>query len=181
MCGAFRREKKAGSLRAKQKQESVQKQSEELEQVEKAKARLGDAEKAFEAWKKKKQESILEDEQLRSCVEPLHDKAWCPARSITHGYPSSEKASKNSRQSQSSRAHHSLHSSLSQSSKASQSHDSSLSQSNQSATSSPSRPHRADSSPMQSASNRSTAKKKSIQVCCQTIEYWCTCRDDVRD
>ena len=141
--------------------------------TEKAKARLSDAEKAFEAWKKKKEESVLEEEQQRSYAEPLHDRAWCPARSITHSYPSSEKAARNSRQSLSRKPSRSHDSSLSGSSKLSN-----LSQSRQSTTPSPSKPHGATDSPEQPATNHGTAKKKSIQVCCQTLEYWCTCKDD---
>ena len=187
----LRAEKKTESLKAQHKQEMAQRLLQEVEQAEKAKARISDAHITFEAWKKNKERSALEFEQLGPDAEPLHERAWCPARSITHSYPSAEKVSKNSSQSQSGKASHSPIASPSQSSKASRSRHSSHSESNQSTTSSLSRPPRTVSSPMQSSrppravsspmQSSSTARKKTIQVCCQTLEYWCTCKDDIND
>lgn len=152
MCVVPRRtEKKAETLRAKQQAEMEEKHQQEVDHAEQAKVRSCNAQNAFEAWKKKKEESALEAEQLHSSAEPLHERAWCPARSITHSYPSSEKTSKKV---QSSRP--SPHS-PSQTSRVSQSHNSSHSQSNQSTTSSPSRSLRAASSPAQSPKNHSIA------------------------
>eukprot|EP00731_Ephydatia_muelleri_P016588 Em0009g1012a len=160
-------EKKTESLRAQQKQEKWNRGfCKRPNRLIRLKPGFLIAQAAFEAWKKKKEESVLEVERLGPDAGPLHERAWCPARSITHSYPSAEKASKNSRQSQSGKVSHSP---SAQSSRGSRSCNSSHSESNQSSTSSFSRPPRAVSSPMPSSSNRGTARKKTIQVCCQTL------------
>ena len=132
----------------------------ELVKREKAVERKQESKKAFEAWKSERDKKIKSTGSLYTYTEnpraKIHQQAWCPARSIKYDYlKTNEIKRKHSRTSGSVGSFYSASSTSSYS----------LASDTTSASVGNSRPV------------SSEGKLKTIQVCCQTLEYWCTCDD----
>ncbi len=169
-------------FRSKRKEEviksEVQKQREHKQKLRQAKAeqeelKRNDAKKAFEAWKGNKDETLTSTKTLYTYKEDgkrkVHEKAWCPARSMQYAYPKAKSKSKAVKERTSSR---------SESVEASYSSASFESTDGESEAGSFIDDEEIASTP-RVMGHSSKGVRRTIQVCCQTLEYWCTCDHDV--
>ena len=173
-------------FRSKRKEEvlksEVEKQREHKRKLQQAKAeqkelKKEDAKRAFESWKGRKDEKLTSTKTLYKYKEDgkrktVHEKAWCPARSMRYAYPKANvnnvkpsKAKKPMGERTSSRLE-SLEASYSsasfESTDGESEGDSFIDDENSAST----------------PAGSSKGVRRTIQVCCQTLEYWCTCDHD---
>lgn len=162
------------------------KKIEALKKAQEAEKKI-EAEKSLKAWESKKEEKIksLGLFTYTQKQEAIHATSWCPARTL-HKYKVNPHRSKPPRQGsrEKDNSHSSKHShssdgmndtySLSFESEASVSHHSSdgndgnnLSDSFGSSS--------LTSSSVSRTESLTKGTHKTIQVCCQTLHYWCTC------
>ncbi len=165
-----RKQKKDGHLKEHRKKQHKEKQTLEGKARHKKTERLDDSKKAFHAWKSKKDDVLQTTKTLYTYKKQpkIHTQAWCPARSTRHDYPKDPAAVKKKK---TSKPNSTVSESPSVKSYESESFESALSSSENSFTDNESE-HSVDVAPLCSI----TGKKQTIQVCCQTLEYWCTCQ-----
>lgn len=132
--------------------------------------RQTEAKKSFEAWKSKKDEKIRTTKMLYTYnqKQSVSDTPWCPARGIQYSYPKSKETSqtrhktkaetKDTSDSGASVESYSMSSFESEVEADSEGSNTSLVMESVSRTASPSK-----------------GTRKTVQVCCQTLQYWCTC------
>ena len=157
---ACRSERKGEIMKAERKKEKQQTSAMEHVEQEKAAERQQESRRTFEAWKSKKDERIRSTGTLYTYKEDSkamrHQKPWCPARGVKYDYPklkSNEmKPAKKTSRTGSAKSFYS-----------------------ESSTSLHSLVSDTASSAGNSRPVTSEGKLKTIQVCCQTLEYWCTC------
>ena len=167
-------------FRSKRKEEVIknelQKQREHKQTLQRAKAeqeelKRDDARKAFEAWKGNKDEKLTATKTLYTYREggkrKVHEKAWCPARSMKYAYPMKAKvgsvkpkATKERTNSRSESVEASYSSASFESTDGESEADSFIADE--------------DTAPG-GMEHSSKGVRRTIQVCCQTLEYWCTC------
>ena len=137
-----------------------------------------DAKRAFEAWKGHKDEKLKSTKILYTYREDVkrkvHEKAWCPARSMKYAYP---KAKTSDVKSKVKKSMNERTSSRSESVEASYTSASFESTDGESETDSFIDDEKSTSSPG-GMGHSSKGVRRTIQVCCQTLEYWCTCDHD---
>ena len=145
---------------AERKKEKQQTSAMEHVKQEKAAERQQESRRTFEAWKSKKDERIRSTGTLYTYKEDSkamrHQKPWCPARGVKYDYPKLKgnemKPAKKTSRTGSAKSFYS-----------------------ESSTSLHSLVSDTASSAGNSRPVTSEGKLKTIQVCCQTLEYWCTC------
>ena len=163
-----RKQKKDGHLKEHRKKQHKEKQILEGKSRQQKTERLDDSKKAFEAWRSKK-DDVLQTTKTQYTYKKrpkIHTRAWCPARGMKHAYPKDPAAVKK----KTSRASSTLSESPSVKSYESESFESTSTSENSFIDSESEQS--VDVAPMCSI----TGKRKTIQVCCQTLEYWCTCQ-----
>ncbi len=154
--------------------------SQKLEQlqVEKAAEKERESKSAYEAWKDIKDEQLRTTKSMFTYNTPRgkvnHERSWCPARNIKYSYhPEKEgKTPKEKRTKKGGSDEASDYSSMMESYSTT---------SFESAGTRSSSGSQGDSSVGESISQSASPEKgrhKTIQVCCQTLEYWCTCKDN---
>ena len=132
--------------------------------------RKDEAKRAFEAWRSHKDEKLGTTKTLYTYKEDgkkkVHERAWCPARSIKHTYPKArltdgkvKKQAPNQKTAKSTSLEASYSSASFESTDVDSETDSSI----------------VDEVHSVCNGMSSHSLRKSIQVCCQTFEYWCTC------
>ena len=152
-----------------------QKQKEHKQQLNQTKTeqeqlRREEAKRAFEAWKGQKDDLLNKTKILYTYKEDgkrrVHERAWCPARSIKHTYPKAKLTdtkvkSVDRRTTRSTSLEASYSSASFESTDVGSETDSSI----------------VDEDSVSSGTGDQSSKgvKKTILVCCQTLEYWCTC------
>ena len=100
----------------------------------------------------------------------MHEKAWCPARSMQYAYPKSKvgnvkpKAMKERTSSRSESVEASYSSVSFESTYGESEADSFIAD---------------EDTAVGGMGHSSKGVRRTIQVCCQTLEYWCTCDHDV--
>jgi len=158
----FRIQRKDEVIKEGRKKERQQMRDMELVKQEKAIERKQESKRAFEAWKSKTDKRIKSTGTLytytKNSQAKAHQKAWCPARSIKYDYLKTSEIKPKKTGSYRSGSADSLYTASSASSY-------SLASDTVSSLIGNSRPV------------SSEGKLKTIQVCCQTLEYWCTCDD----
>lgn len=136
----------------------------------KSEARLQQQEKSKEVvvtWTKTKEDSIRRNKGLYTYNRPraVNSGAWCPARSVKYRYPSTAAGNETAQQRAAMGSRQSLYSSSTGS-------VCSVGRDSVSVGTSPvGSGHSEAASP--EVQRRGTLK--TIQLCCQTLEYWCTC------
>lgn len=151
------------------------KQKEHKQQLSKTKTeqeqlRREEAKRAFEAWKGHKDEKLNATKTLYTYKEDgkrrVHERAWCPARSIKHTYPRAKLTDAKVKKVD----HRTTRSTSLEASYSSASFDSTDVESETDSSI-------VDKDDVSSGTGdqRSKGVRKTIQVCCQTLEYWCTC------
>ena len=156
---ACRSERKDEIIKAGRKKARQQMSVMEHAKQEKAAERQQESRRTFEAWKSEKDEKIRSTGTLYTYKEDSkakrHQKAWCPARSMKYDYPKLKSNEiKPASRTGSAKSFYS-----------------------ESSTSVCSLVSDTASSAGNSRPGTSEGKLKTIQVCCQTLEYWCTCDD----
>ena len=147
-CRSQRKDELTNGARRQQKQ---QKSEVELRKHEEMLDRKQESSKAYVAWKNKKEDIVKGDVRLKDDSKArLHPTAWCPARSMQYNYPGSNVRVKTIR---------SVSAGSVRSYSTASVRSDTLSSVEESRTESP------------------RGKLKTIHVCCQTLEYWCTCDD----
>ena len=132
----------------------------EHETAQQKQERQAQSKTAFDTWKSLKDDKIRSQQALYTYHRPSsvqQSRGWCPARSIKYDYPH-EKVTKAARPSGSREGK--TNSWLSASTASFESDESSLESSSCAASEQPPK-----------------GVHRTIQVCCQTLEYWCTCDD----
>lgn len=133
-------------------------------QNEQVTERQKEAKKSFEAWKSTKDERIKNSGLFTyKNQESFHEAPWCPARGIKHNYPKTKQEDKSNvpvKKVDDEDSYSSFFESEPDMESFGESSESSLMDS-VSKTASP-----------------AAGRHKTIQVCCQTLQYWCTCQDD---
>ncbi len=159
-------QKKSEVIKEDQRKRKQQGEELLLKKQEEALKHRQESRTAFEAWKARKDDKIRQQKRLYTYDEDrkskVHTRAWCPARSMKHSYPSAGTQGTTGR----SFSRGSLRSSGTTSARSEVSSAMSTSTYGSRIVS----PEGRDRS--------SASKLKTIQVCCQTLEYLCTCDDD---
>ena len=157
-----------------------------------SKTKEQESHEAFEAWKKRKDERIRSTKQLYTYnLEKPKRGIWCPARSVKYAYPSDPRKSSpdKSRSLSHSPRHSTSHGSRARSRDASVSDSYSAFSSEEEEEEeeeeegSHTGTHSGASSPHLHLTHDDDrtgkeGKLKTVRLCCQTLEYWCTCSDD---
>lgn len=158
-------------VRMEKRKQKEHKQQLNQTKNEQEKLRREEAKIAFEAWKGRKDDLLNTTKTLYTYKEDskrrVHERAWCPARSIKHTYPKTKltdaaKVKKVDRRTIRSTSLEASYSSASfESTDVGSETDSSI----------------VDEDSVCSGTGDQSSKgvRKTIQVCCQTLEYWCTC------
>lgn len=144
----------------------------ELTEREKVAERQRESEILVETWKIQKEEKFQKTKTLYTYnqreQQAVHEQAWRPARSVKYTYPKTKadrKAKPHTKASAEDDSYSlSFESEATDSEVSSQCSDSELEGSVSPVMESVSR-----------AGSPSKGVRKSIQVCCQTLHYWCTC------
>ena len=122
-------------------------------------------------WKGRKDDLLNATKTLYTYKEDgkrrVHERAWCPARSMKHSYPKDKltdaKVKKVDHRTTKSKSLEASYSSPSfESTDVGSESESSI-------------VDRDSVSSSRTGDQSSKGKRKTIQVCCQTLEYWCTC------
>ena len=157
----------------KQKQRETRRQKQQTKEGEQQ--RKEESKKAFEAWKHIKDEKLSSTKTLYTYPDDakrkVHEQAWCPARSVKYTYPEHKMTDKKLKQKGTG-----LDASYSTASFASSDSDTSGSESDSFIED---KDRGSIVSGEVDGSARSKGVRKTVQVCCQTLEYWCTCDHDV--
>ena len=132
----------------------------------------------YEAWKGKKDEKLSNSKTLytyrEDCKRKVHEKAWCPARSMQYTYPKAKGSDTLKPKNKN------IVNERSRTSSRSESVDTSYSSASFESTDGDSE----GDSFIADEESASTGRmghagckgvRRTIQVCCQTLEYWCTC------
>ena len=171
----YRSEKKDKDRSKVVKQRSSEVKQNELLQAENRETRMKEAASAYQAWKAEKDKKIKSIGSLYTYNanprQPPKNK-WCPARSMKYSYSFSASKETDKRRSRppSSR---SARSRKSQSDTQSvKSYNSSFESDHENSVGNVSREDRAESS---DEKRQQTGTLKRVQVCCQTVEFLCTC------
>lgn len=134
-------------------------------QKEQTTERKKEAKKSFEAWKSTKDVKIKNSGLFTYKKQPsFHEAPWCPARGIKHSYPKTKQEDKPKVQVE--KVDEDSYSSFFESGpdvdmeSFSESSGSSLMDS------------------VSKTASTAAGRHKTIQVCCQTLQYWCTCQDE---
>ena len=163
--------------------EKAKKKKEEAKQIENSKkqkvlARRESSLESFTAWKSRKDEKIQSNKTLYTYknTSKIHEKSWCPARSMQYSYPADPRKGRR-RHRHTSTASSTASSAISSGKNCSSDMaDSYSTASFESEASSSSGESDTDSSVLMGGISRSkTGRQKTIQVCCQTLQYWCVC------
>ena len=144
--------KKSDALKEHHQKERIVKKKKEQAEREAVIEKEASAKKAFKAWKSRKEENLsLSSSSLNSSSSSLSIRpAWCPARSIKYNDSAQTKEART------------------------MSHKHRQAQSQQRAASStPTFQHNA--SRVKVTEDGTVLKQKTIHVCCQTLQYWCSC------
>ena len=162
----FREQRKTESIRERRQREKKEREAEEAEKRQAKLQQKKEAHEKFDAWKNEKDASIKRRGSLYTYTSAAtrNPTPWCPVRSIKYKHPkpdvggetAQKKATLSSRQSLRSASVNSVYSCDFPSAASSVSGEGSV-------AASPTPPHR--------------GTLKTIQLCCQTVEYWCTCDD----
>ena len=160
-----RSRRKSGIVKDQRRKRKQEKEELELKKQEEAYLKQDESHRAFDAWKEKKDEKIKKTGMLYTYNEKrkLQTQPWCPARSMKYSYPEVKTSGSGSRSERSSSA---------RSVSASTTSIASSVRSEGSCTSQSSAGSSRVSSPQPGSCK---GKLKTIQVCCQTLEYWCSC------
>lgn len=171
----------------KEKAKKKRDESEKLKAAQKqsALARRESSLESFEAWKSKKDERIKSTKTLFTYNNrtKIHEKSWCPARSMQYTYPTSpSKDSVKSKGSKASSKNCSKSSSIDMDTYSTASFESEAAGSVTSSSGSESNSSDLVESVNSASFNKSenlnkTGRRRTIQVCCQSLEYWCVCDD----
>ena len=174
-------------FRSKRKEDIIkrerQKQKEHKQRLQQTKAkqehlRRDDSKRAFEAWKGHKDKKLNSTKTLYTYGEDgkrrVHEKVWCPARSMQYEYPKAKVKPKNKKpvnETTGSRSENveASYSSASFESTGTESEADSFIADEESACS---------NGMGCSAAAGGRGVRRTIQVCCQTLEYWCMCDHD---
>ena len=157
-------------------------QTRELEKRKKEQAQQEEVESqtAYENWKVTKDKDIKANKNLdtyKDDLKKIHKRAWCPARSMQYNYPQSKEnktlklpscRDEMPKPANGGQTPNSMDS-YSNDSFESDEFEEDIGRSGDSTESSSSK------SPVSTIAV--TGTHKSIQVCCQTLQYWCTCKD----
>ncbi len=172
----YRKKKKDELIKEDFKQRRKREQDTCLTKQEEAVKRNEDSNAAFDAWAEKKDDKIRSQGKLYTYTDDhktkVHPTAWCPARSMTYSYPRHGTQMMPTRTQSRGSLRHS-----GRMSKSRESPDVSARSEVSSALSTSTCDSRSMSPRPSGQTNTSTGKHKTIQVCCQTLEYWCTCDD----
>lgn len=143
--------RKSDILKEQHQKEQTAKRKKEQSEKEVAIEKESSAKKAFEAWKSRKEENLsLSSSSLNSSSSSLPTRpAWCPARSIKYDTSAQGKAERTG------------------------SHKHRQAKTQQRAASKPTSQHAA--SHVKITEDGTVLKQKTIHVCCQTLQYWCSC------
>lgn len=172
----FRSKRKEEVIKSEQQKQREHKQKLQRAKAEQEELKRDDAKKAFEAWKGNKDEKLTTTKTLYTYREDskrkVHERAWCPARSMQYAYPKARvkhkvKNPENKTTSSRSEGVEASYSSASFESTDGES-DADSFIADKEITSTPGR-----------MGHSSKGVRRTIQVCCQTLEYWCTCDHDV--
>ena len=156
-------------------QERKRKRNEEKHKVEdinkQVTAKTEESKKAFEAWKSQKDELIKTNKTLYTYKNQskVHTQAWRPARGMRYDYPKDPSAVAKKLAKKPSRASSRLSST--------DSYQSASFESSDSETDTQSSVEEEKTESLDKVNIITTGTRKTIQVCCQTLEYWCTCDD----
>lgn len=157
------------------KKQRERKRQLELSKTEQEQQRRDDSKRAFEAWKGKKGEKLSSTKTLYTykddAKKKVHERAWCPARSIKHTYPKAKLNTADPSKAKKTQNPRTTSSLMSYSSASFESVDED-SETDSSIVDEERSIGRTDSCSCKGV-------RKTIQVCCQTLEYWCTCDHDV--
>ena len=168
-CHKCRIQAKEKEMREKQKRKKMEAKELELTKKQEVVERQVNSKKAYEAWKANKDGG--KTGTYKKPEKRIHIKAWCPARSIKYDYPKNNDINlkKSTGEIKSLDSTGSIVDSYSNASFELSSPESKDISSNSSVSS------------IQESVNRSSSPKgrlKTIQVCCKSIEYWCTCEEE---
>lgn len=178
-----RNQRKEAVLRETNKKKRQQVKKEEQNQRQEAAQRQMESKKSFATWKSHKDEKIKSTGTLytyNKAQKAVHERAWCPARSMHYNTVKSKGTQKPELSQPISRSSvdgsGSVDSYSMSSFESEPESDAELKPEMYSNSSSES----TGSSILESVSRAgspSKGKHKTIQVCCQTLQYWCTCEE----
>lgn len=126
-----------------------------------------ESKKAYDGWMSKKDELIKTNKN--STPSKVHLQPWRPARSMKYDYPKDPSADLTNGPSTKPTKRYSRQTSI-------DSYKSASFESCDSETSDSQSSFEEDESP-RIVSVTTTGTRKTVQVCCQTLHYWCTCDD----
>ena len=150
-----------------------------------------DSQNAFESWKVIKDREIRTNKTLYKYKEvhkKIHERAWCPARSMQYSYPLSEESKKSELSIGGGRilksgsrilspitaySMDSFSSTLLESEK----YEEEVDHSDKDGGRRSERSTKSSSGNSAASAVALTGEPKTIQVCCQTLHYWCTCEE----
>lgn len=171
----YRKERKDGLMKEQKRRQLKEKQIMDNKHKQQKAERLTDSKKAFEAWKFTKDDILKTTKTLYTYkLRPkVHGQAWCPARSMQYDYPKDPMVAKKLTNCPASHLSESPTATASVKSYECESFESDAS----------SNAHSLNGSIVGSETEvltdiAVTGKRRTIQVCCQTLQYWCTCEHD---
>lgn len=161
--------------------------SKELEKSKRgqAKRRESESQDVFEKWKTTKDKDIRANKTLFTYdkMRKVHERAWRPARGVQYSYPQSNNGWKQkpagggrSKSESLKRSPNATYSIDSYSNASFESEEFEEEVEGKSGSSTKSSSESADSE-QEIALPTVTGRHRTIQVCCQTLQYWCTCKD----
>lgn len=166
----------------KEKHNKRKSQSKELEKskMEQAQQKETISQHAYETWKSIKDKDIKTNKTLYTYKDQkkVQARAWRPARSMQYSYPQSKENKLSERagsRGQVSRSASELQSPNTMDSYSNASFESSEFEEDIGRKSESSTESSSSRSPVSTIAL--TGTHKTIQVCCQTLPYWCTCKD----
>lgn len=172
LCSANRKNRKEDLIKEERKR--IRKEKQKMEDSGKqANDKKEESKKAFEAWKSKKDDLIKTNKTLYTYKNQstIHAQAWRPARSMRYDYPRDPSLAAKKSTEKSSRASSRLSSV--------DSYQSASFESSDSENDSQSSVEEDKNESLGKVNMETTGRRKTIQVCCQTLEYWCICDNHV--
>lgn len=175
-----RSKRKDERIKSERQKQREQRRQQQMTKTEQERQRKEESNKAFEAWKHNKDEKLSSTKTLYTYIDDgkrrVHERSWCPARSVKYTYPKHKttngKAKKAKQKEAGSTSFDASYSSTSFEStdvdSGSESDSFIVDEDRASAVSSG-----------VDGGTRSKGVRKTIQVCCRTLEYWCTCDHDL--
>ena len=160
----YRNDRKAERIKEERKKKREKTRQLELTKQEQTAQMKEESEKVVDAWKIKKKKEDARSKKDASSTK-VRSRTWCPARSVKYDYPKDPKAKGNT-------------------SKTSSASESGSVQLNTTYSVSFDSDDSADESDLLSTEDEDRyaspkGKRRTIQVCCQVLEYWCTCEDSL--